>query len=553
MRANRSTFSAIACTALVAVFPAISGAQVATSLLNEGDPMPAAGAGHTVQYINNTAVNGVGGYSATLSTTDGTTTLSHAWGNPTGGPGAIIRTEGLVGIYDQLSWESFFGMDDLGQISYSPSCTDTVSGATGLDCVFVDGTPFAVEGLPIASLPGKEFRFASRPGITNNGMPYWVSGIDDIATGASEGNGLFTPAGVLIKTGDVIAGLPAPLGPNAADFDARFSAQGGHYIIGTTTTAATTADFFVLLDGAPIPSGAGILGEGQPVPVAAGGIGGENWDNFDFMGVNENGDYMVTGDTDYTGFDEFVAFNGTIIHREGDVLDGETLTGSIDGAFMNEAGDIAFIWDIVDATAGSLEALYLNDKLILKEGDAVDLYGQDGYVEATSILADFTGITALTMGPQLNIYFTADIDVNGTPTSSSDDIEGFFCIGIGNWTDLGNGLAGTGGITPILSGSGTLQAGAPATISLSNALPGSSAWLILGLAQINMSFRGGVMVPSMDVIFPGLPVSGTGDLVLATAWPPVPSGTPIYFQYWVVDAAGPYGASASNGLVGTTP
>ena len=554
MKTKHRIVSAIACITLVAPLSAVSVAQVATSLINEGDPLPAAGAGHVVGSISNTAVNGVGGYAATLSSSDGSTTLSHAWGNPTGGAGTIIRTEAVVGIYDQQSWETFFGMDDLGQIAYSPSCTDTVTGATGLDCVFVDATPLAVEDLPIPSLPGKLFRFASRPGITNNGLAYWVSGIDDAATGSNEGNGLFMAAGVLLKTGDVIAGLPAPLDASAADFDVRFSAQGGHYILGADTTATSTADFFMLLDGAPIASGAGLMGEGQPVPAAAGGLPGENWASFDFLGVNENGDYLVTGDTDaVTTTDEFVSFNGNILFREGDVLDGETLTGSIEGAYLNEGGDIAFIWDIVDPIGGgSFEALYLNDNLLLKQGDAVDLFGQDGVIEPNSILVNFTGITALTMGPNQSLYFTADIDVNGT-SSTTDDIEGFFCIRVGEWTDLGNGLAGTGGVTPLLVGTGTLFAGTPVTLTLSNALPSSQAFLFIGLSQVNLPFKGGTLVPSPDFLVPGLPINVSGELLIATNWPAVASGTAIYFQYWVIDSGGPNGASASNGLVGTTP
>jgi len=551
VKSNQGIISTILCTALVAVVPAVASAQVATSLINEGDPLPAAGVGHAVSFINNTAVNGVGGFSATLSSSDGATTLSHAWGNATGGAGAIIRTEAVVGVYDQQSWESFFGMDDVGQIAYSPLCTNTSTGATGLDCVFVDATPLAVEDEPIPSLPGKVFRFASRAGITNNGMAYWVSGINDGTTGASEGNGLFVPAGVLLKTGDVIAGLPAPLDTNAADFDVRFSAQGSHYIIGVDTTASTTADVFMLLDGAPIPSGGGLMGEGQPVP---GGLPGENWDNFDFLGVNENGDYMVTGDTDATTTsDEFISFNGNILYREGDVVDGETLSGSIEGAYMNEAGDIAYIWDIVDVVnGGTMEALYLNDRLLLKEGDAVDLLGQDGLTESNSLVANFTGITALTMGPNQNLYFTADIDVNGT-SSTTDDIEGFFCIGIGQWTDLGNSLAGTGGIAPVLVGSGTLVPGTAATLTLTDALPNSQAWLFIGLSQINLPFKGGTLVPANDFLVPGLSVDISGGLVLAESWPALPSGMVVYFQYWVMDAGGPAGASASNALSGTTP
>jgi len=553
MKIHNSLLLAGACAALCALLPATAGAQVATSLINEGDPLPSAGAGHTVMFINNTAVNGVGGYAATVNSSDGVTTLSHAWGSATGGPGAILRTEGVVGIYDQQSFESFFGMDDLGQLSYGATCTDTGSGASGLDSVFVDGTPLSVEDQPIPSLPGKLFRFASRPGITNDGTPYWLSGIDDAGTGANEGSGLFTPAGVLLKSGDLIAGLPAPLSTATSDFDVRFSAQGGHYIIGADTTAPTSDDFFMLLDGLPIASGAGLMGQGQPVPASAGGLPGETWAIFDFYGVNENGDYMVTGNTSAaTSSNEFISFNGTLVYREGDTVDGETLTGSIEGASMNEAGDMAYIWDVVDPIGGgSLEALFLDNDILLKEGDAVDFFGQDGVVEPNSTLANFTGITALTVGSNRRLYFTADIDVNGT-TTSVDDIEGFFCIHA-PWDDLGNGLAGTGGITPLLVGDGALTTGSSASVTLSGALPNSQAWLLFGLSQVDVPFRGGILVPSPDIVLAALPISGTGDLALATTWPALPSNTAVTFQYWVIDPAGPVGVSASNGLSGTTP
>jgi hypothetical protein len=37
-------------------------------------------------------------------------------------------------------------------------------------------------------------------------------------------------------------------------------------------------------------------------------------------------------------------------------------------------------------------------------------------------------------------------------------------------------------------------------------------------------------------------------------WPPdVPPATTAHFQIWIVDAAGPMGAAASNAIVGTTP
>ncbi|MHC4845594.1 MAG: hypothetical protein ACYTCU_05475 [Planctomycetota bacterium] len=48
----------------------------------------------------------------------------------------------------------------------------------------------------------------------------------------------------------------------------------------------------------------------------------------------------------------------------------------------------------------------------------------------------------------------------------------------------------------------------------------------------------------------GFSTDGAGAHVLGATWPP---GASFYFEDWVVDAAGPLGLSATNGLSGTTP
>ncbi|MFG0319939.1 MAG: hypothetical protein ACF8XB_21890 [Planctomycetota bacterium JB042] len=552
---NRTPLLAGAASVVALVLAEPAAAQTATALLREGDPLPAAGVGQAVTSINNTAVNGVGGYSATINTTDGVTTLSHAWGNATGGPGGILLSEGLFGSLQQTSWETFFGMDDAGNIAYSPSSDDTGSGATGLDGAWLNGTVLANEDDPIPSLPGKVYRFNSRVGITNNGFAYWVAGINDQATGTSEGNGLATAAGTILhKSGDVIPGLPSPLGSSAIDFDLRFSALATHYLVGVDTDAASTADFFLLLDGVPLSTSAGLIGEGQPLPADAGGLAGENWDNFDFLGVNEAGDTMFTGDTDgAAATDEFIAFNGKIVYREGDVVDGETLTGSIEGATMNENCDIAYIWDIVDTiNGGDVEALFLNNKLLLKEGDAVDLDG-DGVVEPTSIVANFTGISALTMGPNRRLYFTADIDVNGTSTTS-DDIEGFFFLDDPCGSSVqrnGVGCVGSNGLVPSFALDGCLQNGSSVTLSLGNGQSFGTAAILFGLSKgatpigppdctLNI---GGVFGAPLFV-----PLDGTGSQLLAVPIAGLPSGATFSMQAFFGDGATPLGFVVSNGL-----
>jgi len=120
-------------------------------------------------------------------------------------------------------------------------------------------------------------------------------------------------------------------------------------------------------------------------------------------------------------------------------------------------------------------------------------------------------------------------------------------------TNLGQGLAGTAGV-PLLVGAGTLLAGDPVTLALSNALPGGSATLVLGLSALGAPFKGGTMVPALDVLLPGLPLGGGGAFTLQASWPTgIPSGTAMFLQAWIADPAGPQGFAASNGVVGLAP
>jgi len=124
--------------------------------------------------------------------------------------------------------------------------------------------------------------------------------------------------------------------------------------------------------------------------------------------------------------------------------------------------------------------------------------------------------------------------------------------GAQTWTDLGQGLAGTAGV-PVLAGTGSLTPGSSNDVTLSGALAGASSTLVIGLSSFEAPFKGGVLVPSPDVLL-GLPVDGAGGATLPFTWPAgVPSGTMLWWQWWIVDPAGPSGLAASNGLLSTSP
>ncbi|MHC5211072.1 MAG: S8 family serine peptidase [Planctomycetota bacterium] len=126
-------------------------------------------------------------------------------------------------------------------------------------------------------------------------------------------------------------------------------------------------------------------------------------------------------------------------------------------------------------------------------------------------------------------------------------------LGAAPWVDLGSGLAGTTG-TPVLLGDGALLGSDPVALELTAALPSALATLCIGFAPLNAPFKGGVMVPDTDLIVSGLVTGASGELPLGGTWPPgIPPGFTTYFQYWIMDAAGPQGFAASNAVSGTTP
>ncbi|MFT7462483.1 MAG: lysyl endopeptidase [Pseudohongiellaceae bacterium] len=124
--------------------------------------------------------------------------------------------------------------------------------------------------------------------------------------------------------------------------------------------------------------------------------------------------------------------------------------------------------------------------------------------------------------------------------------------GSGDWTSLGGGVGGLLGV-PVLAGNGSLQAGATTNLVMSGGLPFGSSFFLLGGSALNAPFKGGVLVPSLDVIL-SVGLSGSGGSTVSFAWPAgVPSGSQTWYQQWVVDSTAPQNFSGSNGVRGTTP
>jgi hypothetical protein len=121
------------------------------------------------------------------------------------------------------------------------------------------------------------------------------------------------------------------------------------------------------------------------------------------------------------------------------------------------------------------------------------------------------------------------------------------------FTDLGHAKKGTNGF-PIQLADGTLQVGTPLAFALTNGLPLGNTSLVLGFSQINAPFKGGVMVPAVDVLITPLPMDATGTVTLVSLWPPaIPSGFTFYLQFWFKDAGALLNEAGSSGLRVVTP
>lgn len=166
--------------------------------------------------------------------------------------------------------------------------------------------------------------------------------------------------------------------------------------------------------------------------------------------------------------------------------------------------------------------------------------------------------------PEVSVDFEwtpgpADVGVHHLQFTATDQIDQVttceVTIEVGGsqptWSDLGHAKTGSKGL-PQLLGTGPLSAHSDNTLELADARPSASAILIIGMAQINAPFKGGVMVPLPQHLM-WLTTNPVGDLNLGFIWPAgIPASHSLLFQYWINDPVATNGLAASNGLEGVT-
>ncbi|MCH9687748.1 MAG: DUF4215 domain-containing protein [Deltaproteobacteria bacterium] len=326
---------------------------------------------------------------------------------------------GFVFVGDQVVWHNFddpdltgietsMGVSDAGGFIYSP----TVSGD---DAVWTHNGLLAVENTQAPGFAaGVTTTFHSRPTMLPLGTVYWLAGVNFSGGTNTEGRVLYrsptaTPADVVVvqATGDLIDGL-AISAPSGIDFDFAVSDDDTHLIQVVLVDTGSTTD-----DGRLVVDGTAVAAEAAPSPT------GDAWDNFDLVAINDAGDFVFTGDTaGSTTTDEFLGFNGAVVVREGDEVDGITLTGPATLRLLgiNNLGQATYAWGISGSTEHMFIACDASDivgtsQLVLSTDDELDLDG-DGAGDGLFV-SDFNASTLSNSKPLTDVgsvYVELDLD-----------------------------------------------------------------------------------------------------------------------------------------------
>lgn len=320
---------------------------------------------------------GIGAFPSTTSRTSG---IHYVFGSDNGGvtPRAFIR-EATVASEEQLEFTGDAGVDYQGNLSYVANLRDPANPQISTrNSLWENQTPVLIEDdqFTAGPLSGMFFNFAAGVYRTPAGETSWITGFTDTQGTDSTGTALVRGTStfdVLLQSGDTVTGLGTLEVGGLANIE--WSLLGTNYVAKVDVGPGfTSTDEAIAVNGAGIFTASdGLVREGELIPAADGGLPGEVWTGFQFLDVTESGDVAFGAFTSGPdGFDDVIVVNGEVRYREGDVVDGVTLSGQVLGVALNDRGDVAFTWN---------ETLFINDRKIAEIGTLIDSDG-DGVADA---------------------------------------------------------------------------------------------------------------------------------------------------------------------------
>ncbi len=229
-----------------------------------------------------------------------------------------------------------------------------------------------------------------------------------------------------------------------------------------------------------------------------------------------------------------------------------------------------FVWDVTDPSnpvlaAGGIDELF--QRRNFRHFKAIDVTLEPGRIyrvvcrvkefRGTPISAPVTDGSIVTNG---GLFFQDATPCSGAGAVAAalDPTSVYLAVRFrpepaGAWADLGEALAGTYG-DPVLVGTGTLRAGDPTSLTVTNCLENTPIFMIVGYDQECLQMFKGVVVPAFDIILTDQQTDGSGAFSFSDEWPDdIPGGSAFYFQMLIYDLGAAQRFAFSNALVGTAP
>jgi hypothetical protein len=237
---------------------------------------------------------------------------------------------------------------------------------------------------------------------------------------------------------------------------------------------------------------------------------------------------LAAGDVDHDGDVDLAACS----QPTGAVL---VLLNAGDGSFSS-ADDVVLAWPSVQ----DLELADLDRDGVLDLA-TVSTTGStwQGMLELNRGLGDgrFSRLDEMVLQQTAFDLTAADVDGDGALDLAVSRGPSILFNRAGPWTTLDGALGGSGG-QPKLAATGTLLPDSTFVLHLSEAPPAALGWGVIG--------RGA----SPDIVIGPWATESRGTLQVALPWPARGAPAGAVHQFWIQDAGGPFGFSASNALQG---
>lgn len=319
--------------------------------------------------------------------------------------------------------ETAVDSNGLGRFVYPPD-------VDGLDGLYTDAGLLALEGQQAAGMPnGFEYTFHTLPTMTADGAAYWIAGYDDDGDGIVDGrafyrsdDGLPGSIELLMRSGDDLDGFIIDTDVASIANAYAVSEDGQHRVHVIGTTADTTQDAFVRVDEAFVAREGDLTADGDA------------WQVFDLTAINANGNWMLTGDTNAAlDADEFVAYNGAIVAREGGQVDGITLgtPASLRHITITDLDQAAHVWGYQTAN-GFRESMFFvcdtgdfvpsTQTVFTTVEDELDIDGDDVGDATITDLAFSAPTWSRVMGETPFVYATVVLDAGNGPRDAMIEI-----------------------------------------------------------------------------------------------------------------------------------